>query len=583
MRTRPGRSRLVVFLLLTLLGRPPTPARADVGAWTLVGPGEAVSALAVHPDDDQDVLAAGATGVWRTQDGGGTWVQVSATLLARSLSRDVTNPATTYGVSSDGRRILKSTDNGSTWTTAYTGSGQTHVNTVLADPNTSGNVYAGVSYSDGLAQVLRSTDGGASWAVVLPANLRGAGGIGPTNITTLAAIPGVPGLVFAGLQVYHGGLVLRSTDGAATWTSAYGGNLTPLAAPSALAAGRAATPSATIYAGFNVMQFGSLVQSTNGGATWTDLSAALPIHGPAGGYVGNLATNPEQPGWAYMSEWDLAPAPQAGVFATPDGGATWVEMGHLAPRVNGPQGLSVAYPTRLAYAATDDGVYQYTIAWPPLPLFAPYYDAYDGYRLLGTGISLQLDIEGRAAQYFEKGRLEDHAGESPDPNWQFMYGLLVDELHTSLASLPVGGDVSTLSYADLHALADPSQRGAPPPDYPGSGTLTVEPDGTTFVPFTADLSGAPGHLVPGRFWEYLNRDDLFPGGWLHDVGLPISPAVEVVVTKYLPDGPEQRTITVQAFQRTILTDDPLNPSDWQVERANVGSDYRRFFPGRVGP
>jgi hypothetical protein len=40
---------------------------------------------------------------------------------------------------------------------------------------------------------------------------------------------------------------------------------------------------------------------------------------------------------------------------------------------------------------------------------------------------------------------------------------------------------------------------------------------------------------------------------------------------------------VQAFQRTILTDDPLNPPDWQVERANVGSDYRKFFADRVGP
>jgi hypothetical protein len=271
------------------------------------------------------------------------------------------------------------------------------------------------------------------------------------------------------------------------------------------------------------------------------------------------------------------------VFATPDSGATWVEMGHLGPRVNGPQGLAVAYPTRWAYAATDDGVYQYTIAWPPLDTFGPYYDAYDGYRLLGTGISLGLPVEGRTAQYFEKGRLEDHTGESPDPNWQLMYGLLVDELHAALAPLPVGGDVSTLDYGGLHALADPGQRVAPPPDYPGAGTQTVDEDGTTFVPFTADLSGAPGHLVPGRFWAYVNRDDLFPGGWLHDVGLPISPAVEVVVTKYLPDGPEERTITIQAFQRTILTDDPLNPPDWQVERANVGSDYRRFFPGLVGP
>jgi hypothetical protein len=40
---------------------------------------------------------------------------------------------------------------------------------------------------------------------------------------------------------------------------------------------------------------------------------------------------------------------------------------------------------------------------------------------------------------------------------------------------------------------------------------------------------------------------------------------------------------VQAFQRAILTSDPQNPPDWQVERANVGTDYRKAFPARVGP
>ena len=42
-----------------------------------------------------------------------------------------------------------------TWTSVYAGTGQTQINTVLADPNLVGTVYAGVSYSDGLAQVLR--------------------------------------------------------------------------------------------------------------------------------------------------------------------------------------------------------------------------------------------------------------------------------------------------------------------------------------------------------------------------------------------------------------------------------------------
>ena len=573
---------LVAGLGLAGLGRP-APAHAGVGVWTTGGPGERVTAVAVSPATEQEVLAAGETGVWKTTDGGATWTKISAALVRRALAIDPQVAGTVYAAGADAKTILKSGDGGATWATVYAGAGSTEVRTVAVDPHAAGMAYAGITHADGLAQVLRTTDGGATWTPVLPADMRGTGGIGHTAATALAPLPGVAGLVFAGVQVYHGGFVARSANSGAAWSTAPHGGLAPLAAPSALAAAGTSAAAATVYAGLNVMQFGSLIRSDDGGATWTGLTSGLPLQGPQGGHVANLATNPRQPRWVYLTQWDTATPPRAGVFASADRGQTWHEVGRLEARVHGPHGLALAIPSRTLYAATDGGVYQSTLAWPPLARFQPYYDARDGYRLLGTGISLQADAGGYVAQYFEKGRLEDHSGESPDPNWQFMYGLLVDELHGNLAPLPVGGDVSTLTYAGLHDLAEPSRRVAPPPDYPGAGPMPVGGDGATFVPFTTDLRGAPGHVVPARFWAYVNRTDLFPGGWLHDVGLPIGPAQEVLVTKYLPEGPVARTITVQAFQRTILTDDPLNPPDWQVERANVGSDYRKFFADRVGP
>jgi hypothetical protein len=103
-------------------------------------------------------------------------------------------------------------------------------------------------------------------------------------------------------------------------------------------------------------------------------------------------------------------------------------------------------------------------------------------------------------------------------------------------------------------------------------------DGSVFIPFSPDLSAAPGHFVPARFWEYMNNPLYFPGGWLHDIGLPITEALQLDVIKY---GQGPRTVQVQAFQRTVLTYDPANPLDWQVERANVGTDYARAFPQRV--
>jgi hypothetical protein len=175
-------------------------------------------------------------------------------------------------------------------------------------------------------------------------------------------------------------------------------------------------------------------------------------------------------------------------------------------------------------------------------------------------------------QYFEKGRIEEHPGE-PNPAWRFQYGLLVDELAAAGAALPVGGDASTVTYATIALLAQPETRTAAPAGFVGGTALL--PDGAVFVPFSASLLPEAGHVVPEGFWTYINDASLFPGGWLHDVGLPLTPPVEAVVDK----GPDKgRRILVQAFQRTVLTYDPANPPGWQIERANVGADYARAFP-----
>ena len=215
-------------------------------------------------------------------------------------------------------------------------------------------------------------------------------------------------------------------------------------------------------------------------------------------------------------------------------------------------------------------------SWPIDSRFLQHYARYDGQRILGNTLSPTTFVSGRFTQYFEKGRMEDHTGESQDPNWQFQYGLLVDELQIARANLPVGGDISTISYATISTLATEGARLPAPSGFTG-GTM-VNSDGSVFVPYSQALRPAPGHNISPIFWPYINRQDIFPGGWLHDVGLPMTEAVPAVVTK---GAATNRQIFVQVFQRTILTYDPLNPADFQVERANVGTDYRRAFPDRV--
>jgi hypothetical protein len=85
-------------------------------------------------------------------------------------------------------------------------------------------------------------------------------------------------------------------------------------------------------------------------------------------------------------------------------------------------------------------------------------------------------------------------------------------------------------------------------------------------------------VVAPNIWEFMQRSDVFPGGWLHDLGLPMTSKTSAVVRKGDVAG---RQIEIQVFQRGIITYDPANPADWQIELANVGTDYVRSFPTRV--
>lgn len=203
--------------------------------------------------------------------------------------------------------------------------------------------------------------------------------------------------------------------------------------------------------------------------------------------------------------------------------------------------------------------------------FVPFYQAHDGLRLLGRPLSDIADGGGGMIQYFEKGRLEDHSAETSDPNWRYMYGLLAEDLLNARANIPIGGETSTQTYATLSR-----DQVMPPKDFKGG--IKQNPDGSVFIPYSAQLAVTPGQNVPPLFWNYINDKKLFPSGWLHDIGLPVSPAVPVIVNKA---GIGERWIVVQAFQRTILTYDPRNPDGWQVERANIGTDYAKAFKDRI--
>lgn len=200
--------------------------------------------------------------------------------------------------------------------------------------------------------------------------------------------------------------------------------------------------------------------------------------------------------------------------------------------------------------------------------FLDFYNAHQGRQVLGIPLTGLVQVNGYPAQYFEKGRMEDHRKDTSNPDWAFTFGRLTVELMRTAPHSFVSG--TSWAYANVELANDPRYRTTPPPGFSGGTTVTA---GGVFIPYDSDLHPAPGYVVPANFWAYINRADLFPGGWLHDLGLPMTAAATVDAWK----NGRLADITFQAFERGVLTYDPHNPPGWEVERANIGVDATRVL------
>jgi hypothetical protein len=201
--------------------------------------------------------------------------------------------------------------------------------------------------------------------------------------------------------------------------------------------------------------------------------------------------------------------------------------------------------------------------------FRTYYEQHQGLRVLGYPLTGLVEAGGYVAQYFEKGRLEDHRSDPVDSDWAIMYGRLTAELIERGGNTTVSD--TTLTYAMLQRQHAPTSRHAAPEDFIAG---VAETPAGVFVPYNPELRPAYGYIVPYDFWDYITREDLFPAGWLHDIGLPMTDAFQARASK----NGVLRELTVQAFERAVLTNDPQNPPDWQVERGNIGADAVRLLP-----
>ncbi len=500
------------------------------------------------------VYVASASGLYRAASAPYiTWTKRNSvgTIVAISPHPGASNSLVYYA----GSTLYRSTDGGAT----ATGVGSLAGITMLArSPAAPATVYA-AGGTGAEADIYKSADDGMTWAMAYSSS--DMSGFDASYILSLAVDSRNPAHLIAGQSVYHGGFLVESLDSGKTWHQLPAQSGTTLEAP--VAVGINPLNSSDVWASWSVMGSGMLGHSRDGGHTWVAVTKGLPASFSVYAIAFDGLT-----GRVYVEV--SIPNKTNRIYASRDG----TSFEQFAPGATG-IGTLLALVTTGGYLLSGDpstplrvrpliGSKNWAVAAP----FAAYYAAHSGGLLLGDTIGPSTHCGASLCQYFVKGRLEQHGA-------AIAYGALVRELQDKQVLLPVGGNPSTVTYKTLHGLAVPSKRVPPPPGFHG-GTARVP--GGTFIPYSPTLAVAPGHVVPPYFWHYMTQPSQAPGGWLHDIGLPLTEAISATVTK---GALGQRTISLQAFGNVVLTYDPKNAPAYRVERANTGVDYATAWPRAV--
>jgi photosystem II stability/assembly factor-like uncharacterized protein len=283
----------------------------------------------VSPVNNQLILIGGATGgIWRSVDGGTTFVPTSDTqadLAVQSIAFSPSTPTTVYAGMGDtdgfylGTGVLKSTDSGLTWTRINNATLPSPGTTAKleVDPTDSNRVYLaqyaqlgsnGGFFSSGF---YRSTDGGVSWSKTLPGLPR-----------DLVINPGSSQTLYLAMRRVDDGVNLpglyRSTDGGVSWNRIY---TTPYDSNATFDVSVAVTPanSQVIYVytgGLLNNSFETRVEiSTNGGSTWTNRGSANLDRGQFG-YNTYIYVDPTDANNVYAGTRDVFKSTNAAVSWT---------------------------------------------------------------------------------------------------------------------------------------------------------------------------------------------------------------------------------------------------------------------------
>jgi photosystem II stability/assembly factor-like uncharacterized protein len=358
---------LLVFSIAPLVSTAATPASPsplahltfrDIGP--AVAGGRVTSIAGIPGQPGTYVVGAAGGGVWKTTDGGDTWIpifehqrdaSVGAVALAPSNPNIIwvgTGEANIRNDVINGHGVYVSTDGGRTWRSAGLAD-VGHISRIVIDPTNPDVVFVaalGHAWAPNPERgIFRTADGGRTWKKVLFVDAQ-------TGASDLKMQPGNPQVLFAAMwqvrrlpwELVDGGPgsgVYRSTDGGSTWTRLTNG--LPKGPIGRIAIGVSPSRPSHLYALIESSE-GTLWDSTDAGDHWKMVSGnhALDVR-PF--YFSQVDVAPNDDRTVYFSSFKLMVSHDGGRTAHvldrrvhPDHHALWIDPENPQRMIQGNDG-----------------------------------------------------------------------------------------------------------------------------------------------------------------------------------------------------------------------------------------------------